>query len=129
MGKPHLLVYKNKDVLLVNGNSVKAADLQGKRALHIADLVTEASSYFRAHWAALKAAAPAPAIFWYRSSWLPNAICTTHSIGSGTEKRPRRRLDMAPRCPPSDHIPRQICGATALDTPFKQCRCGINNSS
>ena len=48
MGKPHLLVYKNKDVLLVNGNSVKAADLQGKRALHIADLVTEASSYFSA---------------------------------------------------------------------------------
>ncbi len=48
LGKPHLLVYKNREVLAVNGNSVKAADLQGKRALHIADLVTEASSYFRA---------------------------------------------------------------------------------
>ena len=32
-----------------------------------------------------------------------------------------RRLDMAPRCPPSDHIPRQICGATALDTPSNHC--------
>ena len=41
---------------------------------------------------------------------------TTHSIGSGTETRPPRRLDMAPRCPPSDHMPRQLCGATTLAT-------------
>ena len=27
------------------------------------------------------------------------------TLGSGTEKRPRCRLDMAPRRPPSDHIP------------------------
>ena len=29
--------------------------------------------------------------------------------GSGAEKRPRRRLDTAPRRPPSDPIPRRIC--------------------
>ena len=49
MDKPHLLVYKDKEVLLVQDDSVKSADLQGKRTLHIADLVTEASSYFR-YW-------------------------------------------------------------------------------
>ena len=43
---PHLMVYKNKDVLVLNGE-VKTVDLKGKRVLHIADLVTEASSYFR----------------------------------------------------------------------------------
>ena len=41
-------------------------------------------------------------IFW-------GILPTTHSRVSGTENRPPRRLDTAPRCPPSDPMPRRIC--------------------
>ena len=36
--------------------------------------------------------------------------------GSGAETRPPRRLDTAPRRPPSDPMPRQSGGAPALAT-------------
>lgn len=51
--KPHLTVYKDMTSVYseaVDGPSVdsKEVDLKGKKALHIADLITEASSYERA---------------------------------------------------------------------------------
>lgn len=51
--KPHLTVYKDMTSVYseaIDGPSVdsKAVDLKGKKALHIADLITEASSYERA---------------------------------------------------------------------------------
>ena len=49
--------------------------------------------------------------------------------GSGTETRPPQRLDMAPRCPPSDPMPRQLCGAPALATRSNRGRCGIDPSA
>ena len=54
LGKPHLLVYKNKEVMVLNGDGVEEGDINGKRTLHVADLVTEASSYFRAWIPALE---------------------------------------------------------------------------
>ena len=39
-----------------------------------------------------------------------------HTLGSGAETRPRRRLDTAPRRPPSDPMPRPSGGAPALAT-------------
>lgn len=51
LGKPHLTIYKdmtftyNEDL---TKTGIVPADLNGKKALHIADLVTEASSYERA---------------------------------------------------------------------------------
>ena len=53
LGKPHLTIYK--DMTSVYSESIDGAavdsrevDLKGKKALHIADLITEASSYVRA---------------------------------------------------------------------------------
>lgn len=51
--KPHLTVYKDMTSVyseVIDGPSVdsKEVDLEGKKALHIADLITEASSYERA---------------------------------------------------------------------------------
>lgn len=51
--KPHLTVYKDMTSVyseVIDGPSVdsKEVDLKGKKALHIADLITEASSYERA---------------------------------------------------------------------------------
>ena len=49
LGKPHLAIFKDLSMVALNGaRSVPVDDLEGKRVLHIADLVTEASSYFRA---------------------------------------------------------------------------------
>jgi orotate phosphoribosyltransferase len=54
LGKPHLLVYKNREVMVLDGTAVADADIKGKRTLHVADLVTEASSYFTAWIPALE---------------------------------------------------------------------------
>lgn len=47
--KPHITIYKDlKTVILRSGKTCEAGDLDGSRVLHIADLITEASSYQRA---------------------------------------------------------------------------------
>lgn len=49
MGLPHLYIYKDGGTFLADGGAATAIDdLTGKRTAHIADLVTEASSYARA---------------------------------------------------------------------------------
>ena len=53
LGKPHLTIYKDMTSVyseVIDGPAVdsKEVDLKGKKALHIADLITEASSYERA---------------------------------------------------------------------------------
>jgi orotate phosphoribosyltransferase len=53
LGKPHLTIYKDMTSVYsesIDGPAVdvKDVDLKGKKALHIADLITEASSYERA---------------------------------------------------------------------------------
>ncbi len=52
LGLPHLSIFKDLSAVYTDaeGRTVPAAEaaLQGKRALHVVDLVTEASSYFRA---------------------------------------------------------------------------------
>ena len=55
LGKPHLTIYKDMSSTLTDSN-VKPVDedLTGKKALHIADLITEASSYERAWIPVLK---------------------------------------------------------------------------
>ncbi len=59
LGLPHLSIFKNLSAVYTDadGDTVPAAqaDLQGKRALHVADLVTEASSYTRAWIPAVRA--------------------------------------------------------------------------
>jgi len=50
---PHLTIYKDMSAVytsydMTNGTAASEADLKGKKALHIADLITEASSYERA---------------------------------------------------------------------------------
>lgn len=57
LGKPHLLMYKDGHVAQweVGQTEAQTVDtLQGKRSVHIADLVTEASSYLRAWVPALR---------------------------------------------------------------------------
>ncbi len=52
---PHLYLYKDQRGFLVgNGAAVEARDLAGKRSAHVADLVTEASSYCNAWVPALR---------------------------------------------------------------------------
>lgn len=47
--KPHITIYKDlKAVITKDGNTFLAENLEGAKILHIADLVTEASSYERA---------------------------------------------------------------------------------
>ena len=49
LGKPHITIYKNlQKVISSNGQVSDVGDLTGQRVLHIADLITEASSYQRA---------------------------------------------------------------------------------
>ncbi len=49
VGKPHLTIYKDLSMVVLEGTrSGPAGNLAGRSTLHIADLVTEASSYFRA---------------------------------------------------------------------------------
>jgi orotate phosphoribosyltransferase len=48
LGKPHLLIYKDLSaVLFREGKVAPVAGLEGKRGVHVADLITEASSYVR----------------------------------------------------------------------------------
>ena len=47
--KPHLVLYKDRSAVVLGGVGIEEVDgLQGVKTVHIADLVTEASSYFRA---------------------------------------------------------------------------------
>jgi len=49
LGRPHLTLFKDLSVILYeNGNSKEAENLDGAKVLHIADLITTASSYERA---------------------------------------------------------------------------------
>ena len=49
LGKPHLAIYKDLSMVVLNGTRARPVeDLEGRKTLHVADLVTEASSYFRA---------------------------------------------------------------------------------
>ncbi len=55
LGKPHLTIFKDLSSVITDGNfEVIDYDFNGKKALHIADLITEASSYERAWIPALK---------------------------------------------------------------------------
>ncbi|NKB71384.1 MAG: orotate phosphoribosyltransferase [Candidatus Latescibacteria bacterium] len=49
LGRDHLLLYKDQAPWLWSGGQARAAgdELNGKKAVHIADLITEASSYIR----------------------------------------------------------------------------------
>ena len=47
LGKPNLLIFKNHERVLFDGKNVTDEGVDGLCTLHIADLVTEASSYFR----------------------------------------------------------------------------------
>lgn len=49
LGKPHITIFKDMDAYIFkNGKSEKLTSLNGARVLHIADLITSASSYERA---------------------------------------------------------------------------------
>lgn len=51
LNKPHITIFKDLDTFVSDSQfetTKKVQDLQGKKVLHIADLVTEASSYLRA---------------------------------------------------------------------------------
>lgn len=53
--KPHITVFKDLDTVLFNdGISESISDIGGKNVLHIADIITEASSYTRAWIPAIK---------------------------------------------------------------------------
>lgn len=55
LGKPHLTIFKDLTSVITDGNfEVIDYDFKGKKALHIADLITEASSYERAWVPAIK---------------------------------------------------------------------------
>lgn len=55
LGKPHLTLYKNMEASLIkDGKYADAGDLSGAKCVHIADLITEASSYERAWIPAVK---------------------------------------------------------------------------
>ena len=56
LGKPHLTIFKDMSSVSTDCNFAKIDyDFNGKKALHIADLITEASSYERAWIPAIKA--------------------------------------------------------------------------
>lgn len=55
LGKPHLTIFKDLSSVITDSNFDKIDyDFNGKKALHIADLITEASSYERAWIPAIK---------------------------------------------------------------------------
>lgn len=55
LGKPHLTIFKDLSSVITDYNfDVIDYDFKGKKALHIADLITEASSYERAWIPAIK---------------------------------------------------------------------------
>lgn len=55
LGKPHVTIFKDLSAVTTdsNGNNM-VADLKDKKVLHVADLITEASSYLRAWIPAIK---------------------------------------------------------------------------
>lgn len=55
LGKPHITIYKDlSSVITENGETCPAVSINGAKVLHIADLITEASSYERAWIPAIK---------------------------------------------------------------------------
>lgn len=53
--KPHITIYKDMTAVITeNGKTVEAENIMGAKVLHIADLITEASSYERAWIPAIK---------------------------------------------------------------------------
>lgn len=55
LNKPHITIYKDLKAVISHGNKTQEIDsLKGAKVLHIADLVTEASSYERAWIPAVK---------------------------------------------------------------------------
>lgn len=57
LGKPHITIFKDKDAYIYeNGKTEKIVPLEGEKVLHIADLITSASSYERAWVPAIKEA-------------------------------------------------------------------------
>lgn len=55
LGKPHITIYKDLSAVLTEkGETAAAQSINGARVLHIADLITEASSYERAWIPAIK---------------------------------------------------------------------------
>ena len=55
LGKPHLTIFKDLSSVITDSDfNLVDYDLKGKKALHIADLITEASSYERAWIPAIK---------------------------------------------------------------------------
>ena len=55
LGKPHITIYKDMSAVITeDGETREAESISGARVLHIADLVTEASSYERAWIPAIK---------------------------------------------------------------------------
>lgn len=55
LGKPHITIFKNLSTVVTDskGNNIEA-DFANKKVLHVADLITEASSYMRAWIPAIK---------------------------------------------------------------------------
>lgn len=55
LGKPHITIFKDLSAFITeNGETSEAESISGSRVLHIADLITEASSYERAWIPAIK---------------------------------------------------------------------------
>jgi hypothetical protein len=55
LGKPHITIYKDLSAVITeNGETREAESINGARVLHIADLITEASSYERSWIPAIK---------------------------------------------------------------------------
>lgn len=57
LAKPHITIYKDLSMIVNDSNfekEINKSDVQGAKVLHIADLITEASSYIRAWIPAIK---------------------------------------------------------------------------
>lgn len=57
LAKPHITIYKDLSMVVNDSNfekEINKSDVQGAKVLHIADLITEASSYIRAWIPAIK---------------------------------------------------------------------------
>lgn len=57
LGKPHITIYKDLSMVINDSNfetEIAKSDVKGAKVLHIADLITEASSYIRAWIPAIK---------------------------------------------------------------------------
>ena len=57
LNKPHITIYKDLSIVINDSNfetEINKSDVKGSKVLHIADLITEASSYIRAWIPAIK---------------------------------------------------------------------------